>query len=348
MNNKMIAAMFYGLNKPIVIEEVEIPKPGRDEVLVDVKACGVCGSDIHIVFENADVGFLPIILGHEPAGVIAEVGPNVDEFKKGDRVAVSTLIPCGKCINCLAGRESICLYKKLLGIQLNGGLAEYMVVPINNIIKLPDSMPFEHGALVTDAVATPYHALVKRGKLKIGEKVAIFGCGGLGFHAVQIAKICGASQIIAVDVNNVALERAKKVGATDTVNPAEEDSVNAIMNLTDQIGVDLVLEVIGLQKTIAQGAQCLKRGGRLVVVGLGADDICVLPPNIFVRSELSVLGSSAWDRSDIIDIISLVQRKRLDLSGSISGRYKLDDINVALEHLKTKKDNPIRLVIVQD
>ena len=290
---------------------------------------------------------LPII-GHEPAGVIAEVGPDVDDLKVGDRVAVSTLIPCGKCINCLAGRESICLYKKLLGIQLNGGLAEYMLVPANNIIKLPDSMSFEHGALVTDAVATPYHAIVKRGKLQIGEKVAIFGCGGLGFHAVQIAKICGASQIIAVDVNNVALERAKKAGATDTVNPAEEDTVKAIMNLTDQIGVDMALEVVGLQKTMAQGAQCLKRGGRLVIVGLGTDDITLLPPTIFVRSELSVLGSSAWDRDDILNIISLVQSNRLDLSDSISGRYKLEEVNVALEHLKAKKDNPIRLVIVQD
>ena len=345
----MKAALFYVSGKPLEITGVDVPEPGFGEILVDIKSCGICGSDIHIAFEGiTPTGFTPIILGHEPAGVVAETGPGIKDFKPGDRVAVSSCVTCGTCDNCSNGRESICSNRKMLGIHLNGGLAEYMIAPARNLVKLPESINFEQGAIITDAVATPFHAIVKRGNIQAGETVAVFGCGGLGIHAVQIAKICGASQIIAVDVNETSLQRAKHVGATDTVLASEGNSASTIKKITRENGVDLAVECIGYQDTIAAGVECLKSGGRLVIAGLGAQEIKILPPTLFVRNEYAILGSYAWDRADLISIIKLVETKVLDLSHSITKRFNLDQINDALKALHEKVDNPIRIVINQD
>lgn len=349
MKGKMKAARFYKVNEPLKIETIPIPQIEEDEVLVDVKATGICGSDIHIVYEGVTpTGFLPITLGHEPSGVIVEVGSKVNDWKEGDRVAVSSLVTCGKCFNCLSGRESICLDRKLLGIHLNGALAEYMAVPARNLIRLPENVPFDQGAILTDAVATPYHAITKRANLRLGETVAVVGCGGLGIHAVQLCKIGGASKIIAVDVDEEILERVKKVGATDTINVKEDKAAERIKEIADGVGVDLSFEFVGRQDTIALGVECLKVGGRLVIVGLGPDNINVLPPTIFVRSEFSVLGSYAWDREDIIKLVGLMEQGSLDISGSIAERFGLDEVNTALDHLHKKIGKPIRIVIVQD
>jgi 2-desacetyl-2-hydroxyethyl bacteriochlorophyllide A dehydrogenase len=345
----MKAARFYKVNEPLKIETIPIPEIKPDEVLVKVKANGICGSDIHIVFEGVTpTGFLPITLGHEPSGVIAEVGSNVTGWKEGDRVAVSSVVTCGKCFNCLSGRESICLNRKLLGIHLDGALAEYMAAPAGNLVKLPDNVPFDQGAVLTDAVATPFHAITKRANLKLGEKVAVVGCGGLGIHGVQLCKIAGASKIIAVDVDDEILERAKKVGATDTVNAKEGKAAEKVKEIAGGIGVDLSLEFVGRQDTIALGVECLKVGGRLVVVGLGAENINVLPPTIFVRSEFAVIGSYAWDREDIIKLVGLMEEGKLDISASITERFGLDEVNTALDHLHKKTGKPIRIVVVQD
>jgi alcohol dehydrogenase, propanol-preferring len=344
-NEKMKAARFYGKNKPLVIEEIDVPKPGLDEVRIKVNACGICGSDIHIIFENADTGFIPITLGHEPAGIIDAVGNNVFKNKIGDRVIVSSGVYCGECENCLNGRESICFYKKHLGIQLNGGLAEYMIAPSKNVINLPDSISFEQGALFPDAIGTPYHAITKRGKLKIGETIAIFGCGGLGFHAVQIAKICGATTIIAVDISDFALQRAQKFGATNIINPEKEDAVDKILNITERFGVDMVLECVGNQETIALGVESLKMGGRIVVLGLSPQNINILPPDIFVRKEFSLIGSSSCERSELMEIIKLVEHNKFNLEESISAKFKLADVNTALEQLKNRQNNPVRIII---
>jgi 2-desacetyl-2-hydroxyethyl bacteriochlorophyllide A dehydrogenase len=349
MKGVMKAARFYAVNEPLKIETIPIPEIGPDEVLVDVKACGICGSDIHIVFEGVTpTGFLPITLGHEPSGVIAELGANVDDWKVGDRVAVSSIVTCGKCYNCLRGRESVCTNRKLLGIHLNGGLAEYMATPRANLIKLADNVPFDQGAAVTDAVATPFHAIAIRGKLCVGETVAIVGCGGLGIHGVQLANIGGASKVIAIDVDDEILERTKKVGATDTVNSHGGDAVARVKEIAGGIGVDLALEFVGRQDTIALGVESLKIGGRCVVCGLGPDNISVLPPTIFVRTELSVIGSYGWDRVDIGSALDLIAAGKLDVSGSITERFGLDDINTALDHLLNKVGKPIRIVITQD
>ena len=167
----MKAARFHKVNYPLVVEEIPSPKPKSKEVLLKVKACGICGSDIHIVYEGiTPTAFQPIILGHEFSGEVAGLGEGVKGWKVGDRAAVNCVVSCGTCPNCCLGNEQICLQRRLLGIHLNGGLAEYAVVPAANLARLPENVPFDQGAILTDAVATPYHGLTRRGNLLPGKQ----------------------------------------------------------------------------------------------------------------------------------------------------------------------------------
>jgi len=256
LNKKLMkAARFYKPGEPLRIEEIPIPVIGPEDVLLDVKATGICGSDIHILEGVTPTGFSPITLGHEISGVVVEVGTNVRNWKTGDRVCVNCIVSCGSCYNCLRGRFSICTQRKLLGIHLDGGLAEYCKVPATNLIKLPENIPFEHGSIITDAVATPYHALIKRAKLELGQTVAIFGIGGLGYSAVQLARIAGASKVIAVGIIAQNLERALNIGADEVINSSNQDPVEVIKNMTNGEGVDVALECIGMQTTIEQAVK---------------------------------------------------------------------------------------------
>ncbi len=346
MKKKMKAARFYKVGEPLKVEAIPIPELSSGEVLVNVKACGICGSDIHIVYEGVTpTAYSPITLGHEPAGVIIEVGSEVGGWKVGDRVTVNPFLTCGKCINCISGSSQICLSRRVIGIHAEGGLAEFLRVPSKNLVHLPESIPFDQGGIAVDAVATPFHAVTKRGGLKPGEKVAILGCGGLGIHGVQVAKICGASMVIAVDAIDSALERAKKVGADEVINPRREKPVEKIKEMCGGVGVDLALEFIGLKETIEQAVRCVRVGGRTVVVGLGPDAISLPPPAAFVRSELSFLGSYGSSISEIQSVIDLVASGKLNLSESITERFSLEEANTALDHLHQKIGNPIRIVV---
>jgi 2-desacetyl-2-hydroxyethyl bacteriochlorophyllide A dehydrogenase len=240
------------------------------------------------------------------------------------------------------------LSRRVIGIHTEGGLAEFLKIPAKNLVRLPGNVPFEQGGIAVDAVATPFHAITKRGVLQPGEKVAIFGCGGLGIHGVQIAKVCGASLVIAVDTIDSALERAKKVGADEVINPKRERPIQKIWELTEGRGVDLALEFIGLKETIEQAVGCIRAGGRVVVVGLGPENISLLPPTTFVRSELSLLGSYGSTTSEIQSVIDLVASGKLNLSDSITERFSLEEVNKGLDHLHKKIGNPIRIVIEFD
>ncbi len=342
----MKAARFYGINQPLRVEDVPTPVAGPDDVLVKVKAAGICGSDLHIVYEGSvAVGFIPITLGHEASGVIAEVGRNVTEWKAGDRVVVNSLVSCGSCFNCKVGRESICIHGQFLGIHLNGAFAEFITVPSKNLVNLPDKVPFDQGAVIADAVATPHHAIVKVGRLRIGETVAVIGCGGLGVHAVQLCKIRGASKIIAVDLDDEILQRARKAGATDSINIKTENAARRIKEITSGLGVDMVLEFVGHTETVATGIRFLHHGGRLVAVGIGPENMTLPPPSLFVWKELSLLGSFGFDRNDIAAPVELAEAGMLDLSDSITEMFPLEEVNTALEHLRDKIGNPVRIMI---
>ena len=189
MQEKMKAARFYKVGEPLKIDTIPTPKLGPDDVLVNVKACGICGSDIHIVHEGVTpTAYSPITLGHEPSGVITGLGPEVRGWKVGERVIVNPFVTCGKCVNCVSGNSQICLFRRVAGIHMEGGLAELLKVPSENLVRLPEPIPFDQGRIAVDAVATPFHAVTKRGALRVGEKVAVFGCSGLGIHESKLPK----------------------------------------------------------------------------------------------------------------------------------------------------------------
>jgi len=346
MEGKMKAARLYKPGKPLKIEEVSIPRIDSEEVLVETRACGICATDVHTaVHGSIPISFSPMTLGHEPSGVIVEVGAAVKGWKAGDRVIALGAATCGACSSCQEGRDSLCLSAQVMGMHRDGAFAQYFKIPARSLIALPDQIPFDQGAILADAVATPFHALTKRGKLQAGETVAVFGCGGLGLHAVQLARVCGASKVIALDVSEAALERARRVGADETVNVSQEKGAQRVKELTGGKGVDLSMEFVGLQETIDQAIKSLKRGGRTVVVGIGGQNMEIVPPYIFVWSEYQLIGSFGSDRADIQKLVELVKNQKLNLSESITGHIPLEEVNQGIHNLEKKVENPVRIIV---
>jgi 2-desacetyl-2-hydroxyethyl bacteriochlorophyllide A dehydrogenase len=331
---------------PLRIEELPVPQPADDEVLVRVEAAGICGSDLHIALEGVTpTAFVPITLGHEPAGVVAGLGATVTGWTAGERVVVVPIISCDSCPLCLSGRSQLCPTRRLIGIHTDGALAEYLVAPAKNLVRLPESVGFEVGAIITDAVATPFHALSVRAGLVEGESIAIYGVGGLGLHAVQLAKLLGATQIIAIDVRPEQLERARALGADHCIDSRDADPVDAVMEATGGRGVDVAAEFVGLATTIAAAAQSVVSGGRVIVAGLGPEPITVQPPTVFVRKEISLLGSYGFTKANIERLVELTATGQLDLAPSVTHTFPLDNAQDALEALDTKLDNPVRIVV---
>ncbi len=344
--SEMLAARLYEPGKPLRVESVAVPTPDEGEVLIKVAACGLCGTDIHLAVDgDIPVEHTPITLGHESAGTIVELGQNVKGFAVGDRVALFPSANCGECRFCQEGRESLCDRSKVYGMARNGGLAGFITAPAHSLIAIPDSIPFDIAAIVTDGVSTPFHALRGRGKLQAGESVAVVGCGGLGTHAIMIAKMMGAGPIVAVDVQTEALERALSLGADIAINPTQDDVSKTIRKELGIRGVDLSLEFVGSAKTVDVALRALNKTGRAVLVGVGMDTP-TLPPLIrFVGMEQSVLGSFGMNKADIEDLFSYVDKGELDLSKSVSAKFPLAEINEALHTLASKDVGVVRVVV---
>lgn len=343
----MRAARFEGVGRPLAVREVPVPRPARDEVLVQVAAVGLCGSDVHVAVEGiTPTPFLPITLGHEIAGTVAAVGTEVTDWAVGDRVCVFALTYDGTCSACLAGHGEICAGRQVLGIHADGGLAEYVTVPARNLCAIPDPVPFEVAAVCTDAVVTPFHALADVAALSPGESTAVIGVGGLGLHAVQIARLAGAFPVIAVDTRRSQLERAVRCGADVTIDASRDPVVEAVQEATAGLGVDVAAEFVGREDTIAQAVECLRIGGRAVVVGLGADPITVSPPTVFVRRQSRLLGSYGGTIATLRRVLPLVAAGRLELSSSISHTFPLDEAATALRTLHEGIGDPQRVVVV--
>ena len=345
----MTAARFYSPGEPLRIERIRRPEPGPDDVIVAVAAVGICGSDIHIAIEGTTpTGHKPITLGHEIAGTIDHVGSAVTGWAAGDRVVVNALITDGTCAHCLVGHSEVCLTRTAIGIHTDGGLADHVAVPARNLCRLPDNVTFPVGAIVTDAVATPFHALRDVAHLTAGESLAVIGTGGLGLHAVQVGRLLGAHPIIAVDSRPEQAERAHGLGADITLNPQHEPLVEAVLAATGGRGVDVAAEFVGRSDTIGWAVDILRIGGRAVVAGLGPDPITVLPPMQFVRKQLQLLGSYGFTSHTINTVLQLVSAGRVDLSGSITHTYPLAEANTALDTLHHKTGNPQRVVVTNN
>jgi D-arabinose 1-dehydrogenase-like Zn-dependent alcohol dehydrogenase len=328
----------------VSVDEVPIPEPGPGEVLVEVRACGICASDLHVVQGVTPHGpRLPQVLGHEPAGVVAAAGEQVRGWYPGDRVAFQAVRPCGECAYCRSGREAICPDVRIPGVDVDGTQAEYAVADPRFLVPVPGSVPFEQAAVLTDAVATPYHAL-KRGGVGEGVSVAIFGLGGLGAHAVQLCRLAGADHVIGVDIDPVNLERALDWGADEVVDATDGRPHRRIRERTGG-GVDRSLEFVGDARTVSQAVKCLRPGGRATIVGLTPAQMELLPTALFVSRELEVVGSFGSTGQDLNELMDLLEAGRLDLSRSVSHRYAIEEFPAALRQLETREDHPVRVVI---
>jgi len=341
----MRAARFTAETKQLEVRDVPVPVPAPHEVLVRVQACGVCLSDVHLI-DGSLPGPLPEVTpGHEPAGVIEAVGDAVPVWQPGQRVVMAAGRPCLACANCAGGRSDRCLNGEIMGFNYDGAWAEYVVVPYAALTAVPDSVPIEQAAILADAVSTPYAAITDRANVKPGEAVGIWGVGGLGVHAVKVARLVGAAPIIALDPLPEARERALKLGADIAIDPRLDDAVAQVRAATGGVGLDAAFDVVGSSAIIAQAEQCLAGRGRLVMVGISWEPTSLGPGVLFSVQSQTLMGHLGYRKEHLDTLVRLVELGRLDVSDSISATLPLDDIVDAVDQLATKRGNPIRLVI---
>jgi D-arabinose 1-dehydrogenase-like Zn-dependent alcohol dehydrogenase len=341
------AAVFDSASRRLELEEVPDPEPGPAEVRVRVQACGICLSDVHLIDGTLATPLERVTPGHEPAGVIEQVGEGVPEYwAPGARVVMAAGKPCGECPNCVRGYPpSSCLATLVMGFAFDGAWAEYVVVPWHALTAVPDHVPIEQAAILADAVSTPYAGLTDRAGLRQGESVGLWGIGGLGVHAVMVARMVGASPIIALDPSKAARQRALDRGADHTLDPTAEGLVEHVWELTGGLGLDVAVDLVGANRVLMQADACLGRYGRLLIIGLSNEPISLGPNAQFGVTSHSLLGHLGYDKSHLDQLIEFVASGRLDVSGSISDVMPLDDVVRGVERLATKEGDPIRLVV---
>ena len=341
----MRAARFDTSTRELTVTEVPVPEPGPGEVLVRVKACGICLSDVHLIDGTLTSPLDVVTPGHESSGVVERVGVYVPFWERGQRVVMCGGKHCGQCGNCARGRPAECVDFKIMGFHYDGAWAEYVVVPFYSLTAIPEHVPFEQAAILADAVSTPYAGLTESGRLRPGETVGLWGIGGLGAHAVQIARMVGASLVVAVDTNEAARARALELGADVALDPSVQDVPREIRRYTGGLGLDLAVDLVGMNAVLAQATSSIGRFGRVVMVGLSPEPIHLGPGvNFGVRSQ-SLVGHLGYQKRHLDDLATLVGTGRLDVSRSISDVMPLEDVTRGVERLASKEGNPIRLVV---
>jgi 6-hydroxycyclohex-1-ene-1-carbonyl-CoA dehydrogenase len=336
------AAVFHAAHQPLRLEEVPRPTPGAGDVLIAVAGCGVCHTDLHYL-DHGTPTFKPppIILGHEVAGTVAGVGAGVTALSEGDRVLVPAVLSCGYCTLCRSGRENICENSRMLGNHIDGGFAEFLVVPAKDVFRLPDDVPLVEGAIIADAVTTPFHAVVRRGKVVPGDWVVIVGCGGVGLSLVQIAVAVGA-RVIAVDINDRKLDAATRFGAIATFNSAGARKLDKEVRLLSGGGVDVAFEAVGNAATQETALNCLRTGGKLVLVGYSPETLPLNAGRVMFR-EIDVLGSLGCRPVDYPRAIELVRQGRVRLQELVTHQFPLARIGEAFDQLRS--GDAIRVVV---
>lgn len=346
MTEKVKAARLY---KPgdIRIEEMDKPRIRPDQVLIQVQAVGVCGSDVHY-YKTGRIGHYvvesPLILGHECSGIIEEIGPEVQYLAVGERVALEPGVPCRRCQFCKAGRYNLCRDVVFLGTPpVNGAFTEYVAMAADFIYPLPEDMTYVEGALL-EPLAVGMHA-VRRGGVWAGSRIAVLGSGTIGLMTIAAAEAHGATDIYAVDLAPNRLALAAKMGATQTIDAADVDAVEAILELTDGDGVDVVFETAGTAETVQQTFDVVKRGGTIVWVGLPAQETVPLKVTHAIDKELTI--QTVFRYVNVYpDAIRLVVSGRLDLKPLITHEFTLEQTGEALRFAYERKDVAVKVMLV--
>jgi threonine dehydrogenase-like Zn-dependent dehydrogenase len=340
----MLAARFHGIGD-LRLEDVPVPEPGPLEVLVKVEACGICLSDVHLLDGGIPAVTQPVTPGHEAFGVVARTGDLVPGWAEGQRASLAGGRPCGRCARCRVGRMDECLAFEIMGFHYDGAWAEYVAVPYFTLAPVPDGVSAEQAAILADAVATPYAALSERAALRPGESVGLWGIGGLGTHAVQIARLLGAGFVVAVDPLESARKRALDRGADAALDPNEGDVVAEIRELTDGLGLDVAVDLVGANRVMKQAVAALGRGGRAVMVGLSLDPLQLGPGLLLGIQSQSILGHLGYEKRHLDDLVALLAGGRLDLSASISDVIPLADVADGVRRLAEKDGDPVRILV---
>jgi 6-hydroxycyclohex-1-ene-1-carbonyl-CoA dehydrogenase len=326
------------------VETVPDPVAGAHDVVVRVAACGVCHTDLHYIDHGTPTFKAPpIVLGHEVAGTIAQVGAEVTGFAPGDHVLIAAVLSCGSCNACRSGRENICENGIMLGNHVDGGYAELIVVPAKDVFHLPAEVPLIEGAIIADALTTPYHAVVNRGGVMPGDRVLVVGCGGVGLNVIQMAAALGA-RVTAVDIAAEKLEWAVRLGATDAIDASKyERPDREVKKLTGGHGSDVAFEVVGRPETQELALACVRTGGRLVLVGYSPKDMKLNSGRVMFR-ELEIRGSLGCRPLDYPRVIEMVRRGQVRLMELVTHRFPLDHIDEALSTLRNGM--AVRAVVV--
>lgn len=342
----MKSAKIIEINQPLQIQESKTPKPKGSQVLVKVQSSGVCHSDIHLWeggYEGPQGQFLkttdrgvkyPLTPGHEIAGIIDSLGEQTEGFAKNEKVLVYPWIGDGLCPACRIGEENLCDKPRSLGIYNDGGYADYVIVPsYKYLVKLGDEIDTDTSAPLSCSALTAYGA-VKNGNLTPNDNVVIVGTGGLGLMAIQLAKAISGSRIIALDRDDEKLKAAKENGADDIINSTKEDVVKAVMELTDRMGADAVIDFVNASSTVEVDMNFLRRRAKLVLVGLFGGELKLNLITMPTRS-YKLIGSYTGSMNELIELVSLA--KRDIIKPVISNRFRLDEATNALRMLKDGK-----------
>jgi len=349
----MKAARWYG-RKDVRVEEVPEPSSGKGEVKIKVEWCGICGTDLH-EYEAGPI-FIPtsphpitgktppVTLGHEFSGTIVEIGDGVSGWKKGDRVTADACIVCGECYSCKHGMYHLCEKLGFNGLALDGGFAEYVVVPAYQLYKLDERMSFEEGALI-EPISVGVHAV--RGRLKEGDTAAVIGAGTIGLVTLQAAKAAGATKIYVLEIAEKRKEFAKQFGADAVIDPTKEDAIEAIKKLNGGIGVDVAFECVGKETTLTEAIQVTHKGGRIVVAGIFAGPFSGnIPYNDISVGEREVVGSIAYNRGEFQYSIDFVADGRIKAKELVTKKISLNEIvDGGFEELLEHRDKHVKILV---
>lgn len=329
----------------MTVEEIPVPSPAADEVLLKVAYCGICASDLSLMKGHLKSSQDVITQGHELSGVVVAVGEDVTQWSVGDRLVPSAGKPCGVCRNCRSGDPANCTNVRILSFAYDGGWAQYVVVPAIGCTPIPADVPMEQAALLADAVATPFGAVTGTAQVRAGESAGVWGVGGIGTHLVQLLHLAGAAPIIAVDLDDAVLERAASVGADYTFRSDDPELQEKILEATGGWGLDVGFDAVGLTVVTKAVVAALGLNGRAVTVGMGDQTVEAGNFRELALGHKQVRGHLGYGKHDAAVLARLLAHGRLDLSHSISRIIALEDIAEGVEMLDKKIGNPIRILV---
>jgi L-iditol 2-dehydrogenase len=336
------------LKKYMELELTDMPQPeiGANDVLVRVRACGICGSDVHGLDGSTGRRIPPIVMGHEAAGVITEVGREVKAWKAGDRVTFDSTVSCGRCHFCRRGEINLCDNRQVLGVSCgdyrrHGAFAEYVSVPENILYRLPESLPFEHAAMI-EAVSIAVHA-VNLTPRSLGDTAVVVGSGMIGQLTIQAAKIAGFSRVFAVDIDDAKLEMARKLGADEVFNSKNTDAAAEIAARTDGHGADAALEAVGATDPIRTAISCVRKGGTVTLIGNISPKIELSLQPVVTR-QIRLQGSCA-SSGEYPACIELLSSGAIRVDSMISARTPLDDTAGWFSRLYGHEPNLMKVIV---